>query len=213
MKTEEVDIGVADLAVQADIHIPDEATGLVIFAHGSGSSRKSPRNNFVAGLLNRQHMATLLADLLTIPEDEVYENRFNIGLLSRRLIRITEWALDQPDLRYLPIGYFGASTGAAAALQAAAILDNSIHAVVSRGGRPDLAGPALQEVRAPVLLIVGSLDGPTIDVNEDAYGELTAAAARKIEIVAGASHLFEEPGTLQQAGGLAARWFAKYLRP
>jgi dienelactone hydrolase len=196
--------------LSADFSLPENPQGLVIFAHGSGSSRKSPRNSFVADILNKENIATLLVDLLTIPEDEVYENRFNIALLSRRLINITGWTLQQPGLQLLPVGYFGASTGAAAALQAAALLDNSIYAVVSRGGRPDLAGHTLQKVKAPTLLIIGSLDSQVIELNQKAYRELVCE--KKMEIVSGASHLFEEPGTLHKAAHLAAGWFHRYLR-
>lgn len=209
MKQEEVQIELATLSLPASIQVPGEARGLVIFAHGSGSSRSSPRNQFVAEILNRHGMATLLADLLTAFEDEQYKNRFNIALLSNRLVKITEWALGRPDLQYLPAGYFGASTGAAAALQAAALLDNNIKAVVSRGGRPDLAGHALAQVKAPTLLIVGSLDTPVIGLNQLSYKELRCR--KKLEVVEGASHLFEEPGTLEKAAQLAAGWFEQHL--
>lgn len=209
MKQEEVHISINEHSIPADINLPEQAQSLVIFAHGSGSSRKSPRNGFVAEMLNRRNIATILADLLTIPEDEVYENRFNIALLSRRLVRITEWALLQNDLQHLPVGYFGASTGAAAALQAAALLDDNIRAVVSRGGRPDLAGYALKKVKASTLLIIGSLDTQVIDLNQKAYNELPGE--KKIEIVKGASHLFEEPGTLHKVADLAADWFDRHL--
>jgi dienelactone hydrolase len=210
MKQDEVHIGVNNDSLTADLNLPEASQGLVIFAHGSGSSRKSPRNSFVADILNKRGLATLLADLLTVAEDEVYENRFNIPLLGRRLVNITEWALQQERLRSLPVGYFGASTGAAAALQAAALLDDNIRAVVSRGGRPDLAGHSLQKVKAPTLLIIGSLDRQVIDLNRKAYDELLCE--KQMEIVKGASHLFEEPGTLHKAATLATDWFDHHLR-
>jgi dienelactone hydrolase len=210
MKQAEVHIPVNHDSLVADLNLPEVVQGLVIFAHGSGSSRKSPRNSFVAEILNKRGIATLIADLLTVAEDEVYENRFNIPLLGRRLVKITEWALQQAHLQSLPVGYFGASTGAAAALQAAALLDDNIRAVVSRGGRPDLAGHSLQKVKAPTLLIIGSLDSQVIDLNRKAYDQLLCE--KKMEFVKGASHLFEEPGTLHKAATLAADWFDHHLR-
>lgn len=193
----------------ANLQTPDESKGLIIFAHGSGSSRLSPRNNYVADILNRQNMTTLLTDLLTSSEDKKYENRFNIKLLSDRLVKVTELILQQPSLQYLPVAYFGASTGAAAALQGAALLNMHIKAIVSRGGRPDLANQALPKVKAPTLLIIGSLDTEVINMNEQAYNKLKCK--KKIEIVEGASHLFEEPGTLDKVARLAADWFEEYL--
>jgi len=204
----EIRIHLKDIELGANLAEPAHAKGLVIFAHGSGSSRLSPRNNFVADVLNRHHIATLLTDLLTAFEDEVYDYRFDIALLSHRLIRVTEWALQQPGLTQLPIGYFGASTGAASALQAAAMLNSNIKAVVSRGGRPDLA-VALKQVKAPTLLIVGSRDTQVMGLNNLAYEQLTSE--KKMEIVEGASHLFEEPGALHNVADLAANWFEKYL--
>jgi len=192
----------------ANVQIPQAAKGLVIFAHGSGSSRLSPRNNFVAGVLNQHGIATLLTDLLTPVEDEQYENRFNIDLLSSRLVKITEWCSEQASLQAFNVGYFGASTGAAAALQAAALLEKNIKAVVSRGGRPDLA-KALPAVAAPTLLVVGSLDIHVIELNKQAFDKLKCE--KHLEVVIGASHLFEEPGTLDKAAALAAGWFDKYL--
>ncbi|WP_212006665.1 dienelactone hydrolase family protein [Chitinophaga sp. HK235] len=191
----------------AMLKVPEAAKGLVIFAHGSGSSRFSPRNNFVADVLNEHQMATLLTDLLTPSEDVVFENRFNINLLSNRLIKVSEWSMEQAALRQLPVGYFGASTGAAAALQAAA-LNKRIEAVVSRGGRPDLS-KNLSQVQAPTLLIIGSLDTAVIELNKQAYDELRCE--KRMEIVQGASHLFEEPGTLDSVSNLAADWFERYL--
>lgn len=191
------------------LQMPDEAGGLVIFAHGSGSSRLSPRNNYVAKILTEHHIATVLTDLLTPSEDSKRENRFNIALLTDRLIKVTELALDQSSLQYLPVGYFGASTGAAAALQAAALLQGAVKAVVSRGGRPDLAKQALPEVTAATLLIVGSLDPDVIELNEQAYTMLNCK--KEMKIVEGASHLFEEPGKLHQVAQLAAEWFEQNL--
>ena len=189
--------------------IPREAQGIVLFAHGSGSSRHSPRNNFVAQVLQSAGMGTLLMDLLTPREDATYETRFDIDLLTRRLECATQWLVDQPPSASLDIGYFGASTGAAAALQAAATLGPPIGAVVSRGGRPDLAMSALDRVQSPTLLIVGGLDDIVIDLNRQAYEKLTAE--KHLAIVPGATHLFEEPGTLQEAARLAADWFKRYL--
>ena len=212
MKRGEVKIDVNDnKMLTGNLAVPEAARGLVIFAHGSGSSRLSPRNNYVADMLNKQNMATLLPDLLTPLEDEVYETRFNIGLLNNRLVKVTEWALREPVLGRLPVGYFGASTGAAAALYAAALLDKNIKAVVSRGGRPDLADQALPKVKAPTLLIVGSLDTLVIQLNKQAFNELECE--KKIEIVQGATHLFEEPGTLNKVAELAADWFLQHLVP
>lgn len=191
------------------LQMPDEAGGLVIFAHGSGSSRLSPRNNYVAKILTEHHIATVLTDLLTPSEDSKRENRFNIALLTDRLIKVTELALDQSSLQYLPVGYFGASTGAAAALQAAALLQGAVKAVVSRGGRPDLAKQALPEVTAATLLIVGSLDPDVIELNNQAYAMLNCK--KEMKIVEGASHLFEEPGKLHQVAQLAAEWFEQNL--
>ena len=190
--------------------IPSEARGIVLFAHGSGSSRHSPRNNFVAQVLHKAGMGTLLMDLLTQEEDSVYQNRFDIDLLTWRLERATQWLVDPPQSASLAIGYFGASTGAAAALQAAATFGPSIGAVVSRGGRPDLAMSALDRVQSPTLLIVGGLDDIVIDLNRQAYAKLKSE--KHLAIVPGATHLFEEPGTLQEAARLAADWFKRHLR-
>jgi len=197
--------------LMGNVSIPVNAQALVIFSHGSGSGRFSERNNFVANILNNDGIATLLMDLLTEEEDAVYENRFNIELLTQRLISVTNYAADLHELKNLPIGYFGASTGAASALKAAAKLTDMIHAVVSRGGRPDLAQSSLLEVKAPTLLIVGSLDTDVIMLNEQAYSMLYCE--KKMEIVTGASHLFEEPGKLYEVAALASDWFMKYLQP
>jgi putative phosphoribosyl transferase len=199
--------------IAADLRRPERALGLVIFAHGSGSSRFSSRNRAVAGFLEQRRFATLLLDLLTRAEELVdvrtAEYRFDIDLLAERVALATDWARDREDLRRLPIGYFGASTGAAAALIAAAERPAAVGAVVSRGGRPDLAGDALSRVQAPTLLIVGSDDEPVIEMNKSAMRAMRALAT--LEIVPGATHLFEEPGTLEQVMQLAADWFAGYL--
>ncbi len=184
------------------------ARGLVIFAHGSGSSHTSPRNAFVARYLRDQKLATLLFDLLTEEEDRAYENRFDIPLLARRLVQATDWALGQPALQQLAPGYFGASTGAAAALIAAAEC-SAVRAVVSRGGRPDLAMEVLPRVRAATLLIVGGHDEVVLELNEAAYARLTSIKALKV--IPGATHLFEEPGALERVAQLAADWFVRYL--
>lgn len=192
-----------------DLAIPAKAPGIVLFAHGSGSGRLSPRNRFVAEFLQAQGMATLLFDLLTEIEDRAYRNRFDIALLTRRLIAATEWVRAEPASAALAVGYFGASTGAAAALKAAATLPD-IEAVVSRGGRPDLAIDVLPYVRTATLLIVGGDDDTVLALNRDAYARL--AEPRGLEIIPGATHLFEEPGALEEVARLAAVWFRRYLR-
>jgi dienelactone hydrolase len=197
------------VTLEGTLVIPEHAKGIVLFAHGSGSSRFSPRNNFVAQNLQDAGFGTLLMDLLTESEDTALENRFDLDLLTWRLERSTQWIIEQPRCSSLPIGYFGASTGAAAALNAAATFGPSIAAVVSRGGRPDLAMEALAKVQSPTLLIVGSLDEVVIDLNRHAYAKLQTE--KHLAIVKGATHLFEEPGTLQEVARLAAAWFKKYL--
>ena len=196
-----------------DLSIPTDARGIVVFAHGSGSSRNSPRNRFVADTLRAAGLATLLMDLLTEAEEaedvRTLALRFDIGLLARRLASATDWLAQQPDVSALPVGYFGASTGAGAALVAAAERPDAVAAVVSRGGRPDLAGQSLGSVRAPTLLIVGGADEPVIEMNRDAMRQMSALA--HLEIVPGATHLFEEPGALEQVATLARAWFAHYL--
>jgi pimeloyl-ACP methyl ester carboxylesterase len=190
--------------------IPPSAKAIVVFAHGSGSSRHSRRNNYVAELIRARGIATLLFDLLTEDEDRVYENRFDIPRLTNRLIEVTHWLSTQEALANMAIGYFGASTGAAAALKAAAELGDRIGAVVSRGGRPDMAGETdLARVQAPTLLIVGGYDDVVIELNQNAYAALQCT--RQLEIVPGATHLFEEPGTLDQAASLACDWFSQHL--
>lgn len=191
------------------LRLPADCTGLVLFAHGSGSSRLSGRNNHVADILYEAGIGSLLFDLLTAQEDQIYRNRFDMDLLARRLLAATEGVRDQPGYGALPLGYFGASTGAAAALKAAAAQGTAIRAVVSRGGRPDLAGDDLPRVRSPTLLIVGGLDDVVIDLNQSACARMQTTCT--LEIVSGATHLFEEPGTLDQAAHLATRWFGEYL--
>jgi putative phosphoribosyl transferase len=191
------------------LDVPASATGLVIFAHGSGSGRFSPRNNFVARQLQREGLATLLIDLLTPEEEQNRANVFDIGLLASRLDVSTQWAREDDRTRGLRIGYFGASTGAGAAMAAASDVNADIAAIVSRGGRPDLAGEAIHHVRAPTLLIVGGFDAPVIALNERVYEQLKAE--KDLRVVAGAGHVFEEPGTLEEVARLASAWFTKYL--
>lgn len=210
----EVTITTESVALHGDLTVPADPYGLVVFAHGSGSGRKSPRNREVAAMLQRQHLGTLLFDLLTPDEEAVDRHtahlRFDIPFLAGRLVVVTDWATDQLGLARLPLGYFGASTGAAAALVAAAERPTAIRALVSRGGRPDLAGSALRRVRAPTLLIVGGHDLPIIQLNEQA-GALMRAEV-ELRIVPGASHLFEERGALEEVARLATGWFTRYLR-
>jgi len=191
------------VTLEGELTIPAKAHGVVAFAHGSGSSRHSPRNTFVAQVLQSAGLGTLLFDLLTREEDATYETRFDIDLLTRRLEAATHWLQKQSHTRILSIGYFGASTGAAAALQAAAALGSAIGAVVSRGGRPDLARSALARVQAPTLLIVGGEDHVVIDLNRQAYAHLRGE--KQLVIIPGASHLFEEPGALQEVARLASQ--------
>lgn len=197
--------------LEAMLELPPQPCGIVIFAHGSGSSRHSVRNNYVAGELRRAGLATLLMDLLTQEEDRYYETRFNIALLSRRLTAAVDWSARHDSIRRLPIGLFGASTGAAAALQAAVARAEQVGAVVSRGGRPDMAGAeSLRAVSVPTLLIVGGLDTVVITLNRDAYALLNCE--KQLEIVPGATHLFEEPGTLEAVARLASAWFSRHLQ-
>lgn len=215
-------IGVAveagNLLLYADVCVPSDAAGVVLFAHGSGSSRLSPRNRFVAGLLNASGIATVLADLLTENEAEqdtaTGEYRFDIGRLADRVRILTDWAMRQTGIHSLPLGYFGASTGAAAALVAAADHAETVRAVVSRGGRPDLAGPSLGMVLAPCLFIVGGADTAVLQLNREAMAHLPPATERRLEVIPGASHLFEESGALEQVAGLARDWLlAHFARP
>ena len=204
-----VEIPADAVVLQGALVVPARASGIVLFAHGSGSSRHSPRNNFVAGVLRSAGLGTLLMDLLTRGEDVAPEARFDIDLLTRRLEAATRRVAELEQTKSLALGYFGASTGAAAALQAAASLGARIGAVVSRGGRPDLAWPALRRVEAPTLLIVGGLDDVVIELNQRAYEELRAE--KQLITIPGATHLFEEPGTLEDVARLASEWFRRYL--
>lgn len=203
-----VHIGVDNIVLEGNLEIPDNAKGIVLFAHGSGSSRHSPRNNYVAKVLREGGLGTLLLDLLTEEEDLDYERRFDINLLAHRLILTTQW-LETNVPRNLAIGYFGASTGAAAALKAAATLGNTIGAVVSRGGRPDLAEEELHLVVAPTLLMVGGSDDGVIQLNQQAYEKLETT--KELTIIPGATHLFEEPGALEKVAILAKNWFNQSL--
>ncbi len=209
-----VEVAAGIVRLEGNLTVPEHAQALVLFAHGSGSSRHSPRNRHVAQVLCEAGLATLLIDLLTTEEEAIDAQtghlRFNIDLLAERLVEATDWVDQNPDTANLAIGYFGASTGAAAALVAAADRPELIHAVVSRGGRPDLAGPVLYRVRAPTLLIVGGADLPVIALNRQALA-LLGAQVKKLIIVPGATHLFEEPGALDEVARLAADWFTRHL--
>ena len=210
----EIQIHTNRAVLDGNLTVPPEAGGLVLFVHGSGSSRHSPRNQYVARVLNEAGPATLLFDLLTPSEEQddwaTRRHRFDIRLLSARLLEVTRWASDAPELSRFPIGYFGSSTGAAAALVAAAELGQEISAVVSRGGRPDLAGDALERVVSPTLLIVGSEDDVVIRLNEQARQRLHCET--RFDIVPRATHLFDEPGTLETVADLASHWFAEHLQ-
>src|SRR5688572_26260493 len=209
----DVEIRARGVVLYGDLNIPDNAQGVVLFAHGSGSSRHSPRNQFVARTIREASVGTLLFDLLTKDEESVDLHtahlRFDIGLLAERLVGATEWISGRLD--YLKVGYFGSSTGGGAALVAAAHIGNDVGAVVSRGGRPDLAGDALLLVKSPTLLIVGGLDYPVIEMNKEALAQLSCE--KELKIVPGATHLFQEPGTLEQVAALAAEWFQRHLVP
>jgi dienelactone hydrolase len=208
-----VHVAVGPVTLEGNLSLPEGARGVVLLAHGSGSSRHSPRNRYVAQMLNEAKLATLLVDLLTSDEESIdlrtAHLRFDIGLLAERLVGATDWLTQYPDTRHLRVGYFGASTGAAAALVAAAERPDVVGAVVSRGGRPDLAGPALGHVRAPTLLIVGGNDFKVIELNRKALAQLRCE--KRLVIVPGATHLFEEPGALEEVARLAREWFEHYL--
>ncbi|MBL8187738.1 MAG: alpha/beta hydrolase [Acidobacteria bacterium] len=213
--TQEVIISLGSISLRGTLQLPAESSGLILFAHGSGSSRFSPRNRFVAQVMHEAMLGTLLFDLLT-PEEETIDLqtrhlRFDIPLLARRLVAVTGWIKNKPETSHLPLGYFGASTGAAAALIAAAELNDEICAVVSRGGRPDLADEALPQVTAPTLLIVGERDDIVIQLNEMALNQLRCV--KQLQIIPGATHFFEEPGTLEKVAHLAATWFQRFLCP
>jgi len=208
-----IQIPVDGIRIDGDLSVPQDLRGVVAFAHGSGSSRLSPRNRYVAEVLQNAGFATLLLDLLTESEElldrDTAKLRFNIPFLANRLLRATEWLTQQPELEGMKVGYFGASTGAAAALVAAADSGDRIAAVVSRGGRPDLAGPALRKVQAPTLLVVGGDDHVVLDLNYEAITQLECE--KSMEIVPHATHLFEEPGALEEVARLARQWFEQHL--
>jgi dienelactone hydrolase len=209
MTARTVEIPVDAVRLDGELRIPDAATGLVVFAHGSGSSRHSPRNTAVASVLRDHGVGTLLFDLLTAEEDETYETRFDIDLLTERLLGVTDWLRERPETARMNLGYFGSSTGAAAALRAAAERGDDVGAVVSRGGRVDLASDHLPRVTAATLFIVGGADTDVLALNRDAYERLTCA--KGLEVVDGAGHLFERPGELERVADLAADWFATRL--
>lgn len=211
LRDDEVVVEAAGASVTGHLTVPQQPRGIVVFAHGSGSSRHSPRNQYVAGVLQSAGLATLLFDLLTGAEEQDRSNVFDIALLARRLVDVTVWLRSVEDTAGLPVGYFGASTGAGAALRAAADPGVDVFAVVSRGGRPDLAGAWLAHVRSPTLLIVGGRDEQVLELNRQA-AEAIAAECR-IAVVPGATHLFEEPGTLEQVAQLARQWFCDHLTP
>lgn len=206
-----IGIPVGQIELPGELVIPQNASSLAIFSHGSGSSRLSPRNNFVARELHKAGIGTLLFDLLTPVEDEYYSNRFEIDLLTSRLVEATKYIESLKECKGMNVGYFGASTGAASALKAAAERPGMIHAVVSRGGRPDLAGESLKSVKAPTLLIVGQADPEVIKLNKRAFELLRCT--KDLVIVKNATHLFEEPGTLEEVARLASEWFTKHLQP
>jgi putative phosphoribosyl transferase len=213
MEEREVRVPVGSVILEGNLGVPEDVQGVVLFAHGSGSGRHSPRNRYVAQELRQAGLATLLVDLLTPEEEEIdlrtRHLRFDIGLLAERLAGTTDWLKREPNTRNLRVGYFGASTGAAAALVAAAERPEEVDAIVSRGGRPDLAGEALPRARAPTLLIVGEKDVSVIEMNREAMERLRVE--KEIEIVSGATHLFEEPGALEKVADLASDWFVRYL--
>ena len=208
-----IDVRVANFTLEGALAVPRGASGLVLFVHGSGSSRFSPRNRFVAAVLREAGLATLLMDLLTPAEDAMDQRtadyRYDIAMLASRVVDATDWLSYFPDTRRLPLGYFGASTGAAAALLAAVERPEMVKAVVSRGGRPDLAGPVLGQVRAPTLLLVGADDGPVVDLNRDALTQLPGE--KRFDLIPNASHLFEEPGALELVAVRAREWFEQHL--
>ncbi len=195
--------------IEGELIVPEASGSLVIFSHGSGSSRFSPRNNFIAGLLHKENISTFLPDLLTAEEDQDYENRFNITLLTSRLMQVTRMVQAQEKVKAFKCGYFGASTGAASALKASVELGDAIQAIVSRGGRPDLVPEVFSMVTAPTLLIVGERDEDVLALNQEVAAQLSCI--KKLVVVKNATHLFEEPGTLEQAGQFAVEWFKTYL--
>ena len=206
----DVNIPIKNITLKGRLRLAENQKGLVIFSHGSGSSRMSSRNNYVADLLLKDCFSSLLFDLLTEAEDTIYENRFNIDLLAERLVVATQWISKRKDMQNVPIGFFGASTGAASALKATPFLGTKIKAIVSRGGRPDLAVPILDKIKSPTLLIVGGNDGVVIDLNKKACAKLSGI--KKMEIIDGATHLFSEPGKLEAVAKLTINWYTKYLK-
>ncbi|WP_152041128.1 dienelactone hydrolase family protein [Salinigranum salinum] len=204
-----VSVPVDDAELEGSPKIPPDATGVVVFAHGSGSSRKSPRNRFVAETLRERGLGTFLFDLLTEREDKIRENRFEIPLLTDRLVTATGWVSDRKEARGLKVGYFGSSTGAAAALRAAARLGGDVDAVVSRGGRVDMAADVLDEIRVPTLFVVGGDDTKVLELNREAYDRLDCE--KELHVVAGAGHLFEGPGEIEEVADVAAEWFVDAL--
>lgn len=206
----EIEIDIGEISLKGNLRIADHPKGIILFSHGSGSSRLSIRNNYVASLLLEQRFSSLLFDLLTAKEDIVYENRFDIELLTERLVKVTKWVMKYEETKKMPIGYFGASTGAASALSAAALMGKSIKAIVSRGGRPDLAIKILKDIKIPVLLIVGGNDEVVIELNKKAKAAIDGVC--ELKIVEGATHLFSEAGKLEIVAKLTAEWFDKYLK-
>jgi len=209
IKNQAVKIPIDEIFLDGILSIPEDVSGIIIFAHGSGSGRLSPRNKFVAEFLEQNGFATLLFDLLTEKEDEVYENRFDIDLLAERLEAVTKWVKNENATKKFNIGFFGASTGSAAAIKAAVGLENEIQAFVSRGGRVDLAAAELPRLRVPTLLIVGEIDFSVLELNKIVFDKLEGD--KRFAIVSGANHLFEEEGALEEVSELTAEWFKKYL--
>lgn len=209
METIEIDIPIDGKLLKGNLTFPKGANTLVIFSHGSGSSRFSIRNNYVAHVLNKSKIATLLTDLLTLDEDQIKENRFDIDLLTNRLVAVTNYVSQLTELEELSLGYFGASTGAASALKAAVRLGSKVQTIVSRGGRPDLASADLSLIQVPTLFVVGSLDHGVIHLNQQAFESLTCY--KKLTIIEGATHLFEEPGKLEEVAKIATKWFLEHI--
>lgn len=206
----EIEIQIDSIRLKGNLRLADNSKGIILFSHGSGSSRLSTRNNYVADLLVEQGFSSLLFDLLTEREDLVYETRFNIELLTERLLKVTQWMLKYDETKHLPMGYFGASTGAASALSAASLMGKNIKAIVSRGGRPDLAMKFLRKIKTPTLLLVGGNDGIVIELNKKAQSEISGIC--ELQIIEGATHLFGEPGKLEMVANQSGAWFEKYLK-
>jgi dienelactone hydrolase len=206
----EIKIDIGEISLKGNLRLAENSKGIILFSHGSGSSRLSIRNNYVASLLVEQGFSSLLFDLLTAEEDMIYENRFDIELLTERLVKVTKWAMEYKETKKMPVGYFGASTGAASALSAAAQMGKIVKAIVSRGGRPDLAMPILKNIKIPTLLIVGGNDEVVIELNKKAKAAIGGIC--ELEIVEGATHLFSEAGKLEIVSKLTEEWFDKYLK-